>query len=423
MKNNYKQNGTGSLIKIAYRNIWRNKRRTAFVLIAVGVSAFAFLVLMSMQDGIIKSMNDMVQIYETGHIRVVSAQYEAEKEQMPVQYPVADGKNWRELASSIHMIPGVHAVLPRITAMATLQESRIKHAILWGIDIEAETALNHLNLTNRNNGLVEGRYPSPNANEIAIGTIFANKAELSIGDRIPLKTTSAQFSDRIWSPVITGIFNFDFPKYDEQVILVDFQRLQRLLTLDEGTQQLVIFIDNENKSPFITAEVQNLLGKDSVVTDWNDNYWIAIQKMNNVAYMAAYLVFLIVASFMIINTVVMIIHERIKEIGMMGSLGMTRAEIVKVFFFESFFLAVIGALCGVILGGILSGILSNFPLRLGDYYGNSLNEAPVSGTVFFLFSYKRIIQAWLIGVAVTSTITLIPSLKSAFVEPVEALRK
>jgi putative ABC transport system permease protein len=423
MKNNYKQGGSGSLVKIAYRNIWRNKRRTAFVLIAVGISAFAFLIFMSMQDGIIKNMNNTVQIFETGHIRVVSAQFEAEKELMPVQYPVADGKSWRELASSIYKISGVRAIFPRVTAMATLQESTIRHAILWGIDIEAETERNYLNLTNRNNGLVEGRYPSANANEIAVGTVFARKTGLTIGDRIPLRTTSAQFSDRMWSPVITGIFNFDYPKFDEQVILVDFQRLQRLLTLNEGTQQLVIFIDDESQSPIIAREVQNLLGIDSVVADWNDNYWIAIQKMNNVAYMAAYIVFLIVASFMIINTVVMIIHERIKEIGMMGSLGMTRAEIVKVFFFESFFLAAIGALCGVILGGILTGILSNFPLRLADFYGNSLNDAPVSGAVFFLFSFKRIIQAWLIGVAIASAFTLIPSLKSAFVQPVEALRK
>jgi len=418
-----KQGGTFSLIKIAYRNIWRNKRRTSFILVAVGIAAFFFLIFMSMQDGIIKSMNETVQTYEMGHIRVTSAQYEAENEYMPVQYPVADGKNWRELAAFIHGISGVRAVFPRITAIATLQESTIKHATLWGIDIEAETALNHLNLANRDDGLVQGRYPAPGANECAIGTVFARKAGLSIGDRIPLKTVSAQFSDRLWSPVITGIFNFDYLKYDERVIIADFQRLQRLLTLYEGTQQLVIFVNDENKSPLIATQVQNLLGKDNNVTDWNDNYWIAVLKINDVAYMAAYLVFLIVASFMIINTVVMIIHERIKEIGMMGCLGMTRVEIVKVFFFESLFLAAIGALFGVILGGVLSGILTRFPIDLGNMYGNTLSEVPVSGTVFFRFSIGRIVQAWLIGVAVASIFTLIPSLKSAFVEPVEALRK
>jgi len=424
-----KQGGTGALMKIAFRNIWRNKRRTAFCVISVGIAVFFFIVFTSMQDGIIKCMNDTVQVYETGHVRVVSAQYEAENESMPVQYPVGSsaslpyGKSWRELASSLYEIPGVRAVFPRITTMATLQDSVIKHATLWGIDIEAETAANYLNLINRNNGLVSGRYPAPDTNECAIGTIFAKKAGLRIGDRIPLKTLSAQFSDRLWSPVITGIFSFDYFKYDEHVIIADFNRLQRLLSLFEGTQQLVIFADNENQSPFITAKAQALLGEDSVVTDWNDNYWIAVQKVNDKVYLAVFLIALVLASFMIINTVVMIIHERIKEIGMMGSLGMTRAEIVMVFFFESIFLAVIGALCGALLGGTLSGVLSIFPIRISDFYGNSLSEAPISNTIFFQFSFVKTVMAWIIGVVIASVFTLIPSLKSAFIEPVEALRR
>jgi len=417
------------LMKIAFRNIWRNKRRTVFCLTSVGIAVFFFVVYASMQDGIIRCMNDTVQVYETGHVKITSAQYEAENESMPVQYPIAssasqpEGQNWRELASSLQKIPGVRAVFPRITTMATLQENIIKHAILWGLDIEAETALNNFNFVNKNNGIVKGRYPLPNANECAIGTVFAKKAGLSIGDRIPLKTISAQFSDRLWSPVITGIFNFDYYKYDERVIIVDFERLQRLVTLYEGTQQLVIFADNEKQSSFIAEQAKAILGDDNVVIDWNDNYWIAMQKVNDKVLMVVFFIALVLASFMIINTMVMIIHERTKEIGMMGSLGMTRAEIVTVFFYESFFLAAIGALCGAVIGGTLAGVLSIFPLHLNDFYGNSLSEAPVSNNIFFKFSFTKIAMAWIIGVVVASIFTLIPSLKSAFIEPVEALRR
>ena len=423
MNNEFKQGGTVMLIKIAFRNIWRNKRRTAFCFTAVGIAVFFIVVYSSMIDGMTKSINDTVQVYELGHIRAVSAQYEAENEYMPVQYPVADGKNWKELASSILGIPGVSAVFPRITTMATLQESAVKHALLWGIDIESETAFNHLNLTKRNNGLIEGRYPAPGANECAIGYVFARKSSLGIGDKIPQKTISAQFSDKIWSPVITGIFNFDYIKFDEQVIIVDIERLQRLLVLDEGTQQLIIYVQDEKQSPYIASKVRSLLGEDNVITDWNENYWVAVMKMVIPIYTIVFLVFLIVASFLIINTVVMIIHERIKEIGMMGSLGMTRAEIVKVFFFESFFLAAFGALCGVIVGGIVSGVMVNFPLRMGDMYGSTFSDMPMSNAVFFQFTFKRLITAWVMGVVTASVFTLIPSLKSAFVEPVEALRR
>jgi putative ABC transport system permease protein len=165
------------------------------------------------------------------------------------------------------------------------------------------------------------------------------------------------------------------------------------------------------------------MGQDNVVTEWNDNYWVAVMKMASAIYTVIFLVFLIVASFLIINTVVMIIHERIKEIGMMGCLGMTRREIVTVFFFESLFLAAIGALAGVLLGGLITFIGQNFPIRMGDLYGNTFSDMPMSNSIFFKFNVIRMITAWLMGVVVASMFTLIPSIKSAFVEPVEAIRR
>jgi len=419
----YKQGGTAALLTIAYRNIWRNMRRTLFCFAAVGIAVFFIVVYSSMIEGMILSINESVQVYELGHIRAVSAQYEAESEYMPVQYPVADGKSWKELAVSIRKIPGVRDVMPRITTMATLQESVVKHAMVWGLNIEEEMAANNFNMTERNDGLLEGRWPEPGSNECAIGRVFAHKSGLSVGDRILFKTVSAQFSEKFLNPRITGIFNFDYIKIDEQYIIMDIERLQRLLVLDEGTQSLVIYADDANKTGAITAAVRDILGDGNVVTEWQDNYWVAMMKMVGPIYTIIFLVFLIVASFLIINTVVMIIHERIKEIGMMGCLGMTRAEIVKVFFFESIFMAAFGAIAGVIVGGLVAGIGANYPIRMGDLYGNTFSEMPLSNAIFFQFSPLILLRAWLLGVVVASLFTLIPSLKSAFVEPVEALRR
>ena len=429
MTSNNKMGGTGTLIKIAYRNIWRNKRRTLFCLFAVGIAVFFIVIYSGMIDGMTRSINELVQVFELGHVRIVSSDYEAQSEYMPVQFPVTiienekEVSNWKELASRIKEIPGVRAVFPRISTFATLQESTIKHAILWGIDIENEIKTNNFNLTTKKDGLIEGQWPAPGSNGCAVGSVFAQKAGLTIGDRVPLKTISAQYSDKIWSPVITGIFYMDYIKYDEQVIIVDIERLQRLLVLEDATQSLVIFANDERQSASIASSIERIMGEDNVVTDWNDNYWVAVMKVMTPAYTIVFFVFLIVASFLIINTVVMIIHERIKEIGMMGCLGMTRAEIVKVFFFESLFLAAFGAFAGVVVGGIFTGIGSFFPLRMGDLYGNTFSDMPLGNSIFFQFSFVSLLRAWIMGVVVASLFTLIPSLKSAFVEPVEALRR
>jgi ABC-type lipoprotein release transport system permease subunit len=287
-----------------------------------------------------------------------------------------------------------------------------------------EVKVNNFNFTDRNDGLVEGHYPTPGTNECAVGSRFAEKAGLKIGDRIPLKTVSAQFSDKMFSPVISGIFRFDYVKADAETIIVDFDRLQRLLVLDDATQQLVVYADSDKLSPFIAQAMKGVLNADDVVSEWSDSYWIVMMDMYQPIYFVIYLVFVAVACLLIVNTITMIIHERIKEIGMMGSLGMTRAEIVRVFFFESVFLAIAGAFAGVIVGGIITGVLQNVPLRWTAIVGESTYaDMPMANAIFIEFSFLNILRAWLLGVVVASLFTLVPSLKSAFVEPVEALRR
>jgi putative ABC transport system permease protein len=418
-----KQGGTLTLIKIAYRNIWRNMRRTVFCFAAVGIAVFFIAVYSSFIAGMNKNIGELVRVFDLGNVRAVSQDYETNSEYMPVQYPVADGRSWREIADEIMKLEEVRAVFPRIATMATLQESTIKHAVLWGLNISDEMAANIFNFTERSDGLVEGRYPAPNSNECAVGRVFAEKAGLKIGDKIPLKTVSAQFSDKLWSPVITGIFNYDYIRFDERFIIVDYERLQRLLVMGEGTQQIVVFARDDKNSATLAVKVQNIVGEGNSITEWRDNYWVAAMDSAKYLYTLIFLVFLIVASFLIINTVVMIIHERIKEIGMMGCLGMTRKEIVTVFFFESLFMAAFGAFLGVILAAAVTGVGSVYPFRIGDIYGSTISEMPIINAIFLDFGFWNLAQAWLMGVVVAALFTLIPSLKSAFVEPVEALRR
>jgi putative ABC transport system permease protein len=428
----YKQGGSFALLTIAYRNILRNKRRTLFCVSAAAIAVFFTVFMQAWITGMTDNVEEVVRVFDTGHVSVVSSRYEAEKEYYPVQFPVAGGNNpgglpVAELEDLALGVDGVTAVLPRITAYATLQDSTVKHALLWGIRVRDELALNNFNLTRRDDGLAEGRYPEPDANECAVGFRMAEKAGLAVGDRLPLKTVSAQFSDKMWSPVITGIFHFDYAKYDEDVIIVDFTRLQRLLVLGEGTQQLFIHTGNPSQSRAVAGRLRALLaaspGEENIVRDWRDNYMVIYIRQSMMMLAVAYLVFIIVASFLIVNTVVMIIHERIKEIGMMGSLGMTRAEIVRVFFFEAVLLSVLGSLAGCVLGGLATFVFSLFPLDLTLLTGGGMKDFPMSGTMTLAFDPAILLQGFLFGVVITSICTLFPSLRSAFVEPVEALRR
>lgn len=424
MKNtNDKTGGLPALLTIAYRNIWRNGRRTALCVTAVAIAVFFNIFMQAWIDGMVKSIEEVVRTYETGHVNAVSTLFEADKEYYPVQHPLVDGKSAEELIRQIESIPNVKAAFPRITAFATLFDSTVKHALLWGIQAERELKVNYFNLTDRGDGLVEGRYPATGTNECAIGTEMSRKMGLKVGDKLPMKTVSAQFSDKYWSPTIVGIFEFDYAKYDEDVIIVSFERLQKVLVLGEGTQQLFVYADDAKKAGEVRAAVAAVLGKGSVVREWEDNYWVAMMRQSTFMFVIIFAIFQIVASFLIINTVLMVIHERIKEIGMMGALGMTRREIVIVFFLEAVYLSVFGALVGCLVGGTVSWIGSLFPIDTEFFTGGGMKDMPFSGTIFIAFSPKIIAEGFVFGVVVSAACTLIPSLKSAFIEPVEALRR
>ena len=415
--------GLGALATIAYRNVWRNGRRTALCVVAVAIAVFFNIFMQSWIDGMMDSIEEVVRTFETGHVNVVSSGFEAEREYCPVQYPIAEGRSADELADEIEALPGVRAALPRITAYATLFDSTVKHALLWGVRPARELAINHWNLTDRDDGLVAGRFPGEGANECAIGAALARKTGLGIGDKLPLKTVSAQFSDKYWSPTIVGVFEFDYARYDEGVILVSFERLGRILGLGGATQQLFVYAEEAGRSAELRDEVARLLGPGHVVREWADNYWVAVMRQSSFLYVIVFAVFQVVASFLIVNTVLMVIHERIKEIGMMGALGMTRREIVLVFFFEALILSVIGALAGCLLGGLVTKVGSLFPIDTEVFTGGGMKDLPFSGTIFIAFSPANIARGFAFGVAVSAACTILPSLKSAFVEPVEALRR
>ena len=107
----------------------------------------------------------------------------------------------------------------------------------------------------------------------------------------------------------------------------------------------------------------------------------------------------------------------------MGALGMKRSEIVFVFFMEAVYLSILGATAGVIHGGVATWIGSQFPFDMTTVTGGGMKELPVSGTIYLVFSPMMLVKSFFFGVVISALCTIIPSLKSAFVEPVEALRR
>ncbi|HOV13000.1 MAG TPA: ABC transporter permease [Spirochaetota bacterium] len=422
MEEKLKTGGLLYMIMIAYRNIYRNKRRTILCIVAIGISVFVIVGMMGLINGMVESSVKTIQVFETGHIQIGTKDYYTKEEFKPVFYPLEVDGILIDFIDEISKIKGVKYVSPRIASFATFVDSKVKHGVIWGIDTEKEFKNNIFNLKNKSNGLLEGRYPIESENTCAIGERLAKKMGLKIGDKVQMKVISSQFSDKFFNPVIVGIFDYDYIATDENYVIVPFDRLQKVLTLKNKTQEIMVYLNDYNKASEIKKEILTKIEKDDIkIRMWSEHYYMVMLKQISIMYIIMYLVFIIVSSFLIINTVLMMIHERMKEIGMMGSLGMTRFEIVEVIFFEAVFLSLFGSLFGALMGGALNLVISNYPIDLVSMSGGM--DMPMGNTLFVKSSFEYIFKGFLFGVVISSLCTIIPSLKAAFIAPVEALRR
>ncbi len=420
-----RRGGFLQLLTIAYRNIYRNRRRSALCISAIAITVFFIVVFGAFMDGLLANIRRMVIAYETGHVLLASQQYEKKNLFLPLQYPLdLPGKDIVTLIREIEELPGVRRAFPRIKVRVSLLDNAVKSALLWGIDLEEELKYTVFNYKTRNAGgcLVAGRYPAAEANECAIGFRLAARMGVGLGDRVRLRLVSSEFSSKFYSPVVTGIVDFNFGQMDKNLIIVPFARAQRLASLEGRTQALYVYLDKEADAGRVAVALERRYAgyADLSIKPFTRHPYVTMMQSMDIIMTIIYLVFMIVASFLIINTIIMVIHERIKEIGMMAALGMTRREIVEVFFLESLILSALGSAVGCLASGLATFLVSRVPFDIGSYMEDML---ALNNTMFVTFSPVLIAQGLLYGLAISGACTIFPSLRSAFIEPVEALRR
>ncbi len=417
--------GLAQLATIAYRNIYRNRRRSTFCVLAVAISVFFIVAMAAVMEGMMDNFRRKVITYETGHVLITSNDYERKSAFLPVQYPVEpENRDLGALLRELKGLPGVEVVFPRIRTRVSLLNSVAKSALLWGIDMEQELPHNLFNYKTRNANrcLVEGRYPAEEANECAIGFRLARKMGVGVGDKVQLRIVSSELSTKYYFPVVTGIVDLNLAEMDKNVVIIPFERAQRLTALQGRTQTLQLFARSEGEAASVLDAVKaELRGREDLsIKPYTLHPFLTILKVSEIMMSIVYIIFMIVASFLIMNTVIMVIHERMKEIGMMAALGMTRAEIVLVFFVESLVLSGLGSALGCLASGAATLILSYVPIDLSSMMEEML---PVNNTVFVKFSPSIIGTGLLYGLSISAACTILPSLKSAFIKPVDALRR
>lgn len=409
----------GYLLKLAFRNIRRNRRRS-FLAVTSVMLAVAFII--TMQSFINGYMSSLVKNYtknECGHIRIATRKYEEEYRFSPVtrnipapQKVIDRLRNDPDLSSQIKTITG------RITFGVMLNnDGNNKTAMALAGDPAVEE---HLLMLNKSI-LPGGRYIA-GERETIIGVKIAEALGYSVGDTMKVMTQGSDYALHMRKLRIVGIFRTGLNSLDDVVFQMTLSDAKALLRMGDAVQQILVMIDDYMDAEEMAAAIQAKIGSDEIaVTPWTEiGEYGKLVRLAESLYSIIYFAVALLGTFIIGNIMMMIVLERRREIGILKSMGMSRGHILILFVTEGMSLGLTGSLSGALLGVAVS---TWFHFKGIDFTKMlSAVNFPMDNVVYFSIDPEKLVQAILIGVLASVIVSILPSRRAATMNAVEAIR-
>ena len=399
------------IFKMSFRDLGRNRRRSFFSALAVSVGLAILMLMASVVNGEMGSAIQGAIILETGHIQVRAASYDQNKSSLKWEDLVV---NPDQIASQISALPQVKAATPRLFASGFISAgNQSAGARIYGID-PASAANDPYRL-----GIISGNYlTADDSGGLLIGKPIADKLHVKAGDNVGLSVNTANGDVAEQTFAIRGIYSTNTNGFDSATIFLPLAKAQAITQAQNHASTVLVLL----KDPSTTDAVANALkGSNLKVLTWKDlNPLILDWETQANSYISfLYLIVLAIAASVIINTLIMSVYERTREIGILSAIGMRGGRIMVLFLAESALLAVGGVLMGVILG-VLGAYLFNIH---GFYIGNmGLTGFMVADTIFAKLTMNDTINLSILTFIVTILAGLYPAIMASRLQPVEALR-
>jgi ABC-type lipoprotein release transport system permease subunit len=397
---------------IAWRNLWRNRRRTLFT---AGGIAFACLLLLfsrSMQLGSYKGMIDAATGMLSGHIQV---QHDSFFGDPKLEYVVPDAD---ALAAEIARHPEVVVASPRAQAFALLSVGEKSFgAQVIGVVPETERDLSTLLKT-----IVDGSFLA-GEEEAVIGSVLARNLGAGVGDELLVLGSGKEGGVAALALTIAGIFDTGQAELDRALVIVPLQTFREGFYLDGDAHQVVVKLRDVEITEQVVAELGALLPAGVVARSWRELLPDVVQgiALDRVSARLFYGILVLIVLFSIINTFVMTVFERTREFGMLLAIGMHPWRIIAMLQLEALWIALLGGLLGALLAApvLVWLVFWGIPTAdIADLAPNVLLPSHIKGA-YDLGQLAMVPLIFIIGCQVAA---LAPGLRILHLRPVEALR-
>lgn len=348
------------LIKIAWRNIWRNKRRSLITMASVAFALFFALIMRSMQLGTYDQAYASVINATTGYLQIQAPGY-WEKQSLEKSILQSDSLQAKLLQNA-----QVRALLPRLESFGLLAsaESETRPGFLRGIDQELE--FEYFKLHEK---IVAGSFPTPEQSAVVLAEKLAENLALKVGDSLVIIGQGYQGMSANGKFLISGIADLKNPEANKSTVYLKLTDLQELTGAYQRLSALVVVPENKNDLSALKQSLQSQLdAQDYAVLIWRDMMPELIQAMeaDSAGGLAMLFILYLVIGFGVFGTILMLTSERMREFGILISLGMSRFQLALTTFMETSFLGLLGVLSGSLLALPINWYYHVNPIQLGD---------------------------------------------------------
>lgn len=399
--------------RLAYRNIFRNTRRTLLTICLISFGLAALLLADSFVRGSLKTFISISTETFLGEAQIHQKGFrDAQDIDLYIPQPSA-------LYQQLDQYTDIKAYSPRTLAGAMISSSEnVSGGMIIGINEEKESQISKLKKS-----IIKGNYLSSNKGEILLGSLLADLLEVDLGDRIVVTLSQAnggELSQELFR--VSGIFSFNDRNMDNAIAFINLNQSQQLLNIN-GVHQIALTFNSANAIDNKALPIWQDLNTQNLETlDWLEltPQLAGILGMVNYTTLIIALIMYILVALGLINTMLMSIFERRNEFGILLAIGTRPRQLFWQIMCEGFFIGAISMVVGLIIGGSVSLWASINGLRYDDL---EMMGATINEPIYAVIDYLSFIDLSISILFITLLACVYPALHAARLQPSDAMRK
>jgi putative ABC transport system permease protein len=378
----------------------------------VTIAIAAIIFAQSYIRGITINISDNIVRLISGHIRITTKEYDRRERMLPLDESIVLSEDFLEKLDDER----IKLVAPRIKFGVLLGDEELSTPALgYAIEPDKEKFLSRLDTR-----VTEGTYITAGKNEVLLGTALADRIDAHIGDTLTIITRTAYDSPTGINLVVTGVFFTGIGGIDRSLFYIPLDVGQQMLDLENQATEISLVLEEPDEAVAVAQDLRSRLSL--IIMPFQFNPLLIYVQSAGIVFSLFYFIILLVACSTIANTMLMVVFERTKEIGMMKAMGLNNISVVVLLVIEAGMIGAVGSLMGAGIGAALSYWLKYTGIDLTIVSSTMSSDMPFGPILYFSPTPFIIISSFIFGLVAAVVIALLPVSKVTRLQPAKALK-